>query len=103
MIPPTDSPCAHSRPRPLARPDSDVRFDDEAPFEIGDSQLKGWTFTMNVQGSSVCQVRVPKLVELWKQGSFPCDTPVKTYPFTGINQVFEDSAHGTTIERILFF
>ena len=30
-------------------------FGTEAPFEIGESQVKGWTSTMSVQGSSVYQ------------------------------------------------
>lgn len=78
-------------------------FGTEAPFEIGQSQVKGWTFKMNVQGSSVYQVFIPKLIELWKQGRFPYDKLVKTYPFAEINQAFEDSANGTTIKPILTF
>ncbi|GGG68568.1 alcohol dehydrogenase [Kocuria dechangensis] len=78
-------------------------FGTEAPFEIGQSQVKGWTFKMNVQGSSVYQVFIPKLIELWKQGRFPYDKLVKTYRFADINQAFEDSANGTTIKPILLF
>ena len=78
-------------------------FGTEAPFEIGESQVKGWTFKMNVQGSSVYQVFIPRLIELWKQGRFPYDKLVKTYPFADINQGFEDSANGSTIKPILLF
>ena len=35
------------------------------------SLLKGWTFKTIVQGSSVPQVFIPALIELWKQGRFP--------------------------------
>jgi aryl-alcohol dehydrogenase len=78
-------------------------FGAEAPFEIGESQVKGWTFKMSVQGSSVYQVFIPRLIELWKQGRFPYDKLVKTYPFADINQGFEDSANGSTIKPILVF
>jgi aryl-alcohol dehydrogenase len=78
-------------------------FGTEAPFEIGESQVKGWTFRMNVQGSSVYQVFIPRLIELWKQGRFPYDKLVKTYPFADINQGFEDSANGSTIKPIVVF
>lgn len=78
-------------------------FGTEAPFEIGESQVKGWTFTMNVQGSSVYPVFIPRLVELWKQGKFPFEKLVQTYPFTEIERGFEDSASGSTIKPILVF
>ncbi len=51
----------------------------QAPFEIGASLTKGWTFKTIVQGSSVPQVFIPRLVELWRQGRFPVDKLVKTY------------------------
>ena len=78
-------------------------FGTEAPFEIGESQVKGWTFKMNVQGSSVYPIFIPRLIELWKQGRFPFDKLVKTYPFAQINKGFEDSANGATIKPIVVF
>ncbi len=78
-------------------------FGTEAPFEIGESQVKGWTFTMNVQGSSVYPIFIPQLVDLWKQGRFPFEQLVQTYPFAEIEQGFKDSASGTTIKPILVF
>jgi aryl-alcohol dehydrogenase len=78
-------------------------FGTEAPFEIGESQVKGWTFTMNVQGSSIYPIFIPQLVELWKQGRFPFEKLVQTYPFAEIEQGFKDSASGTTIKPILVF
>jgi aryl-alcohol dehydrogenase len=45
----------------------------EATFEVGGSLLKGWNFRTIVQGSSVPQQMVPRLIELWKQGRFPID------------------------------
>lgn len=78
-------------------------FGTEAPFEVGESQVKGWTFKMDVQGSSVYPVFIPRLIELWKQGRFPFEKLVKTYPFAEINKKFEDSANGSTIKPIVLF
>jgi aryl-alcohol dehydrogenase len=78
-------------------------FGTEAPLEIGESQVKGWTFKMDVQGSSVYPIFIPRLIELWKQGRFPFEKLVKTYPFAAINKGFEDSPNGTTIKPIVLF
>lgn len=75
----------------------------EASFEIGLSLIKGWTFTTIVQGSSVPQVFIPKLIELWKQGDFPFDKIVRQYPFQDINTGFEDSASGKTIKPVVVY
>ncbi|WP_236863874.1 NAD(P)-dependent alcohol dehydrogenase [Brevibacterium daeguense] len=80
-----------------------TQFGTEAPFEIGESQVKGWTFKMNVQGSSVYHVFIPRLIELWQQGRFPFEKLVKTYSLEDINQAFEDSANGSTIKPIIIF
>lgn len=73
----------------------------EAPFEIGDSLIQGWTFKTIIQGSSVPQVFIPRLVELWKQGQFPFEKLTKHYEFDDINQGFEDSADGSVIKPIV--
>lgn len=78
-------------------------FGTEAPFEIGESQVKGWTFRMNVQGSSVYPVFIPRLIELWKQGRFPFERLIQTYPFEDIEQGFRDSKKGSTIKPIVVF
>ncbi|WP_406351480.1 NAD(P)-dependent alcohol dehydrogenase [Streptomyces sp. NBC_01635] len=73
------------------------------PFEIGESLLKGWTFKTVIEGSSVPQVFIPHLVELWQQGRFPFDELVRTYEFEAINEAFADSADGTTIKPVVVF
>ncbi|WP_129658743.1 NAD(P)-dependent alcohol dehydrogenase [Rothia uropygialis] len=73
----------------------------EVPFEIGDSLVKGWTFKTIIEGSSVPQVFIPRLVQLWKRGDFPFDRLVKYYEFDDINQGFVDSANGTVIKPIV--
>ena len=74
-----------------------------APFEVGGSLTKGWTFKTIVQGSSVPQVFIPRLIELWKQGRFPVDKITKAYGFKDINTAFDDSASGRTVKPVLMF
>lgn len=73
----------------------------EVTFEIGASLVKGWTFLTIVQGSSVPQVFIPRLVALWEQGRFPFDKLVKTYPLADINTAFADSESGATVKPIV--
>jgi aryl-alcohol dehydrogenase len=75
----------------------------EASFEVGGSLLKGWDFRTIVQGSSVPQRMVPRLIELWKQGRFPIDKLVKTYDFADINTAFADSVSGAVVKPLLVF
>jgi aryl-alcohol dehydrogenase len=75
----------------------------EVAFEIGDSLIKGWTFKTVVQGSSVPQVFIPRLIELWRQGRFPFEKLVKHYPLSEINQAFEDSRNGSVVKPMIRF
>ncbi|KFG72876.1 NAD(P)-dependent alcohol dehydrogenase [Streptomyces mutabilis] len=75
----------------------------EVPFEIGASLVKGWTFKTIVQGSSVPQVFIPRLVELWEQGRFPFDKLIRTYSLQDINTAFADSANGSTVKPVVVF
>lgn len=75
----------------------------EASFEVGGSLLKGWNFRTIVQGSSVPQQMVPRLIELWKKGDFPIDKLVKTYDFADVNSAFADSASGAVVKPLLMF
>lgn len=75
----------------------------EVHLEIGESLNKGWTFKTIIQGSSVPQIFIPALIDLWKQGRFPFDKLIKTYDFSDINEAFEDSEKGITIKPVLVF
>lgn len=75
----------------------------EAPFEIGESLVRGWTFKTIVQGSSVPQDFIPRLIRFWQQGHFPADKLARTYKLDDINQAFEDSAKGVTVKPVIVF
>lgn len=75
----------------------------EARFEIGDSLNKGWAFKTIIQGSSVPQLFIPALIDLWKQGRFPFDRIIRRYAFADINTAFEDAALGTVIKPVVVY
>ncbi|MFB4165485.1 NAD(P)-dependent alcohol dehydrogenase [Alteribacillus sp. JSM 102045] len=52
-------------------------------------------------GSSVPQVFIPQLIELYKQGKFPFDKLIEFYEWEDINQASEDSESGITIKPVL--
>jgi len=55
------------------------------------------------EGDSVRHLFIPTLVELYRQGRFPFDRMIKTYPFEDINQACADAASGKTIKPVLTF
>ncbi|MGJ9413526.1 NAD(P)-dependent alcohol dehydrogenase [Aeromicrobium sp. CF4.19] len=75
----------------------------EAAFEIGGSLVKGWTFKTIVQGSSIPQDFIPRLVSLWQQGRFPVERLVRTYALEDVNTAFEDSASGAVVKPVVVF
>jgi aryl-alcohol dehydrogenase len=75
----------------------------EAPFEVGESLVRGWTFKTIVQGSSVPQEFIPRLVALWQQGQFPVEKLTRTYALEQINQAFEDSESGAVVKPVVIF
>jgi aryl-alcohol dehydrogenase len=72
-------------------------------FEIGLSLVKGWTFKTVIQGSSVPQVFIPKLIDLWRDGRFPMDKLMRNYKLEDINAGFADSASGATVKPVIVF
>jgi aryl-alcohol dehydrogenase len=54
-----------------------------------------------VEGDSVPQIFIPRLIALYLQGRFPFDRLVKFYAFDQINQALLDSEQGLTIKPIV--
>ncbi len=54
-----------------------------------------------VEGYSVPQVFIPKLLDYYKKGMFPFDKLITYYDFEDINQAFEDALKGGAIKVIL--
>jgi len=75
----------------------------EVTFEIGASLVKGWKFVTVVQGSSVPQDFIPKMIQLWQDGRFPFERLITDYNLDDINQGFEDSKSGVTVKPVIVF
>ena len=54
-----------------------------------------------MEGDSVPDVFIPKLIDLFMKGVFPFDKLVKFYSFQCINQAAQDSERGDTIKPII--
>lgn len=65
--------------------------------------LNGRTIMGIVEGDSVPEIFIPKLIDLYKHGKFPFDRMIKYYPFEKINEAVEDSEKGRTLKAVLRF
>ncbi len=54
-----------------------------------------------VEGYSIPQLFIPELINYYKQGKFPFDRMITTYPFEDINKAFEDIHAGKTVKAVL--
>ncbi|WP_221585918.1 NAD(P)-dependent alcohol dehydrogenase [Microbacterium sp. G2-8] len=75
----------------------------ETAFETGLSMTRGWSLQMIIEGDSVPQVFIPRLIELWKQGRFPFDKLIREFPIGEIDEAFAASARGEVIKPIVRF
>ena len=63
--------------------------------------LQGLTIRGFVEGNSVPDYFIPRLIDLYTQGRFPFDKLVRFYPFEEINRAVEDQRNGIAIKPIL--
>jgi len=56
-----------------------------------------------VQGDSVPDSFIPRLIELQSNGSFPFDRLVTKYPFEQVNQAIDDQASGKVVKPVFTF
>lgn len=54
-----------------------------------------------VQGDSVPQIHIPRLIQYYKEGKFPFDKLIKFYDFKDINTAFEESKSGVTLKPVV--
>lgn len=62
---------------------------------------KAKTLAGLVEGLSIPQVFIPKLLSYYRQGKFPFDRLIKFYDFQDINQAFADTKSGAVIKAVL--
>ena len=63
--------------------------------------LQGQAVRGFVEGNSIPDIFIPRLIDLYAQGRFPFDKFVRFYPFDEINRAVEDQRHGMAIKPIL--
>lgn len=78
-----------------------ARLGTEATFDMNDILIPGKTIRGIVEGDSVPDVFIPRLVELHAQGRFPMDRLVKFYDLDGINDAAHAAEEGETIKPVL--
>lgn len=54
-----------------------------------------------VEGNSVPRVFIPQLLELRRQGRFPLEKLVRTYPFAELEQAIADTNDGAAVKAVL--
>lgn len=63
--------------------------------------LFGRTVRGVIEGESIPDLFIPRLIELYRGGLFPFDRLIKFYPFTEINRAVADSESGAVIKPVL--
>lgn len=67
-----------------------------SPLLLGGRRIQGV-----VQGDSVPGEFIPRLIGLWRQGRFPLERLVSSYPFAEVAQAMADSEAGRTVKAVL--
>ena len=56
-----------------------------------------------LEGDAVPQLFIPRLIQLWKQGRFPFDKLITTYPLSQINEAMEAVVQGKALRNVIVF
>ncbi len=73
----------------------------EAAFDVNGVMTTGKRILGIIEGDSVPDLFIPRLVQLYQQGRFPFDKLVKFYRLDQINEAAADSEKGITIKPIV--
>jgi len=68
---------------------------------MNDVLIPGKTVCGIVEGDSVPDVFIPRLIELYNQGRFPFDRLIEFYDLQEINRAAENSEQGTVLKPVL--
>ncbi|MET7722499.1 NAD(P)-dependent alcohol dehydrogenase [Streptomyces mirabilis] len=86
----------------LARPGKAVLVGvGSKEVSVPPAMLAGRTLTFSLEGNSVPQLFLPKLLRFWERGLFPFEKLVRTYSLDDINQAESDAIAGTTVKPVL--
>lgn len=74
----------------------------EIAFDVNDLIMSGKTVRGCIEGDAEAATLIPRLLEWQKDGKFPVDQIIRTYPFEKINDAVAD-AHGAVVKPVLVF
>jgi len=78
-------------------------FGAEVSLDINQMLALGRGLRGIVEGESVPDVFVPRLIELWQQGRFPVERIISHYDFDEIERAAHDAEEGRVIKPVLRF
>lgn len=76
-------------------------FGTEASLDVNNILVFGRTIRGIVEGDSVPELFLPRLVQLWEQGRFPVERIMTSYDFDAINEAARDAESGKTVKPVL--
>jgi aryl-alcohol dehydrogenase len=76
---------------------------ETAPIDVNQILVWGKQIIGVVEGDSIPDIFIPRLIEYHKNGQFPFDKLVTNYPFEKINEAIADMEAGKAIKPILTF
>jgi aryl-alcohol dehydrogenase len=76
-------------------------FGTEVSLDMNQVLAMGRTLRGIVEGESVPDVFLPRLIELWRQGRVPIDRIMTHYDFAEIDQAARDAEDGTVVKPVL--
>ena len=77
-----------------------VAVGDVIEFQPRDLVL-GRTVIGIVEGNATAHSLVPRMIDWWRQGIFPFDQLIRTYPLADINRAISDALDGRVIKPVL--
>jgi aryl-alcohol dehydrogenase len=78
-------------------------FGTEVALDVNQVLALGRTVKGIVEGESVPDIFLPRLIRLWQQGRFPVDRIISTYDFDDIDRAARDAEDGRVIKPVLTF
>ena len=73
----------------------------EVSFDVNTLMIQGKGIRGILEGESIPDIFIPRLIELNAQGHFPFEKLIKFYSLDQINQAVHDSEKGDTIKPVI--
>ena len=73
----------------------------EVSLDINGLLVPGRTVRGIVEGDSVPDIFIPRLLELWRQGRFPVDRLMRNYDLDAIDEAARDAEEGRVIKAVV--